>query len=247
MSMIDWFNRPKENPWESARRFRQGDPLASRRIGQQEGEAGDELGGRFQPAEIESPMTAGEQQFEARLAEADQLAQQATENQMQLANVERQARERQAFEAQQQQLQEAGRVTYGADGQPLNVPGSLSGTRQDVLERAGEFIGSPYQLGGKTVKGVDCSGLVMAVYGQAGIDVSQHSASWQGRNIPGARTSVNNLQPGDIVAWKDGSHIAIYAGNGMIVDSSSSGGTRHRQLWAPQDQVYGIRLRFPGE
>jgi cell wall-associated NlpC family hydrolase len=247
MSMIDWFNQPKENPWETARRFRQMDPLASRRIGQQEGDAVDDLGGRFEPTEIETPMTAGEQQFEARLAEADQLAQQETENQMQLATVERQAREREAFEAQEQQVQEANRVTYGADGQPLNVPGNLQGTRQQVLERAGEFIGSPYQLGGKTVKGIDCSGLVMAVYGQAGIDVSQHSAGWQGRNIPGARTSVNNLQPGDIVAWKDGSHIAIYAGNGMIVDASSSGGTRHRQLWAPQNQVYGIKLRFPGE
>ena len=42
MSMIDWFNRPKENPFDSARRFRQGDPLASRRIGQEGLEPGQE-------------------------------------------------------------------------------------------------------------------------------------------------------------------------------------------------------------
>jgi len=244
MSMIDWFNQPKQNPWESARRFRQQDPLASRRIGQQEDVEQDPLQDTFQPSDIETPMTAGEQMFQDRLAEADQIGAQETENQMQLAAVERQRREREDFEAQQQQ---ANRVTYGADGQPLYVPGNLEGTRRDVLERAGEFIGSPYRLGGKSVKGIDCSGLVMAVYGKAGIDVSQHSAGWQGRNIPGARTAVNNLQPGDIVAWKDGSHIAIYAGNGMIVDASSRGGTRHRPLWAPQNQVYGIKLRFPGE
>jgi len=87
----------------------------------------------------------------------------------------------------------------------------------------------------------------MSVYNQAGYDISQHSAGWQGRNIPGVRTSVDNLQPGDIVAWKDGSHIAIYAGNGMIWDAARRTGTSLRQLWAPQSAVYGIKLRFPGE
>jgi cell wall-associated NlpC family hydrolase len=245
MSMIDWFTRPNENPWESARRFRQGDPLSSRRIGQPEEVAEDPLQDRFQPTNIESPMTAGEQAFEARLAEADQLAQQETENQMQLANVERQRRERQAFEAQQAQQQSM--PQYRTDGQPFEVTGNLSGTRQGVLQEAGKYVGSPYAFGGRTVKGIDCSGLVMAVYNKAGYNISQHSAGWQGRNIPGARTSVNNLQPGDIVAWKDGSHIAIYAGNGMIVDASSSRGTSYRPLWAPQSQVYGIKLKFPGE
>jgi cell wall-associated NlpC family hydrolase len=247
MSMIDWFNTPKENPWESARRFRQQDPLASRRIGQQEEVVQDPLQDTFQPTDIETPMTVGEQMFQDRLAEAEEIGAEETENQMRLATVERQSRERQQAEAQQQQQQETGGVTRGADGQPLYVPGNVTGTRQGVLKEASQYIGSPYKLGGKSVKGIDCSGLVMAVYSKAGIDVSQHSAGWQGRNIPGARTAVNNLQPGDIVAWKDGSHIAIYAGNGMIVDSSSSGGTRHRKLWAPQNQVYGIKLRFPGE
>ena len=62
MSMVDWFNRPRENPWESARRFRQTAPLASRRIGQEGVEPGQEdpLADRFQPQDLETPMTAGE-------------------------------------------------------------------------------------------------------------------------------------------------------------------------------------------
>ena len=248
MSMIDWFNRPKENPWESARRFRQGDPLASRRIGQSEESAEDPLQDRFTPEQIEQPMTAGEQAFEQRMAEADAAA--ASEGQMmiQTAQAEQAAREREAFARMQQEARQAQQFPqYRTDGQPFEVTGELTGTRRDVLEKAGSFIGTPYQLGGRTVKGIDCSGLVMAVYNKAGLNVSQHSARWQGRNIPGARTSVNNLQPGDIVAWKDGSHIAIYAGNGMIIDSARSGGTRYRRMWGSPDSVYGIKLTFPGE
>jgi len=254
MSMIDWFNRPRENPWESVRRFRQGDPLASRRIGQEglEQEGEEEFFGRFNPTEIEAPMTVGEQAFEERLAEADELAQREAESAVQLAEMNRQRlmreQQQQQFAGQQGQqyfAQTGQRQTGQQEG--FNVPGNVQGTRQEVLETAGEYIGSPYKLGGRTVKGIDCSGLVMAVYNQYGFDVSQHSVSWQGRNIPGARTAVSNLQPGDLVVWNDTSHIAIYAGNGMIIDASSSGGTRQRRLWTSPDNVYGIRLRFPGE
>ena len=250
MSMIDWFNRPRENPFDSARRFRQGDPLASRRIAQEAAEPGQEdtLRDRFSPVQDDQPMSAGEQAFQQRVAEADAAA--ASEGQMavQTAQLEQAAREREEFARLQQEAEQAQQMpVYRTDGQPFEVSGELTGTRRDVLEKAGSFIGTPYQFGGKTVKGIDCSGLVMAVYNKAGLEISQHSASWQGRNIPGVRTSVNNLEPGDIVAWQGGKHIAIYAGNGMIIDSSSSKGTSYRPLWAPQDQVYGIKLRFPGE
>ena len=167
---------------------------------------------------------------------------------VQAAQAERAAREREEFARLQQEAQQAQQFPqYRTDGKPFEVSGEIQGTRRDVLEEAGKYVGSPYQLGGRTVKGIDCSGLVMAVYNKAGLDVSKHSVSWQGRNIPGARTSVNNLQPGDLVVWKDDTHIAIYAGNGMIIDSSSSGGTRYRKMWGSPDSVYGIKLQFPGD
>lgn len=249
MSMI---GNTRPDPRESVRRFIQTDPLAQRR---------NDFSGTFEQATVplQEPMSASEQAygnqdlFAERLQEAEQMGLAATESAVQLAQRREQEflRQKAAETAQQQQAYTGQGTTSGSFASSeqgnFDVPGNLEGTRREVMQRAGQYIGSPYQLGGKTVKGIDCSGLVMAVYGQAGIDVSQHSAGWQGRNIPGARTSVNNLQPGDIVAWKDGSHIAIYAGNGMIIDASSRGGTRQRPLWAPQNQVYGIKLRFPGE
>lgn len=147
--------------------------------------------------------------------------------------------------------QDSGDVKYGdinAAGRAYKADGTLSDSRNALLKDASSYIGSNYVLGGTTKKGIDCSGLVMAVYNKLGFKVSQHSADWQGDNIPGVRTSVKNLRPGDIVAWKDGSHIAIYAGNGEIIEAANTRvGTVKRKLWAPESAVVGIAVRLPGE
>lgn len=152
---------------------------------------------------------------------------------------------RQAAQRAQQQGQQYGGAPQGRAYTP---DGRLSGSRNRVLQLASGYLGSPYVLGGTTTRGIDCSGLVMMVYNQLGYNITRHSATWQGNNIPGVRTSLRNLRPGDIVAWKDGSHIAIYAGNGQIIESANERvGTVRRNLWAPESAVFGIALRLPGE
>lgn len=146
----------------------------------------------------------------------------------------------------------SGANTQSAGGAPVGqayaANGSLSGSRNKVMQLASGYLGSPYVLGGTTTRGIDCSGLIMMVYNQLGYGISRHSATWQGNNIPGVRTSVNNLRPGDIVAWKDGSHIAVYAGNGEIIEAANERvGTVRRKIWASPGDVYGIALRLPGE
>lgn len=136
----------------------------------------------------------------------------------------------------------------GSAGTAWKPDGSLSDSRNTVLSEASKYLGTPYVLGGKSTKGIDCSGLVMMVYNKLGYNINRHSATWQGRNIPGVRTSIKNLRPGDVVAWKDGSHIAIYAGNGEIIEAANpKRGTLRRKLWAPESAVFGIALRLPGE
>lgn len=105
-----------------------------------------------------------------------------------------------------------------------------------VLETARSFIGTPYVLGGASPSGWDCSGFTQYVYGLHGVYLP-HSASAQG----GYGTVVSDPQPGDLVVWYDGSHIAIYAGNGMIVDAGHEAvGTSERALWT--SSVYYVRL-----
>ena len=253
MSMIG-SNRPtRRNPIQSAEEFIQSDPLAQRK---------NTYSGVFQPATtpLSEPMSASEQAygqpdlFARRMQQAEEIGATATERAVELAE----KREQEMLRERAREATEQARAGYVGQGEgspgfaaseqgDYQVDGDLSQSRQQVVREAQSYAGTPYQLGGRTAQGIDCSGLVMAVYNQAGYDITQHSAGWQGRNIPGVRTSVGNLQPGDIVAWKDGSHIAIYAGDGMIIDASSSRGTSRRRLWAPQSAVYGIKLRFPGE
>lgn len=135
----------------------------------------------------------------------------------------------------------------GGVGRAWTADGRLSSSRNSVLADASSYVGGRYVLGGTTRKGIDCSGLVKMVYGKMGIS-SQHSATWQKNNIPGVRTSFRNLRPGDLVAWKDGSHIAIYAGNGEIIEAANpQRGVVRRRLWANESAVIGIALRLPGE
>lgn len=245
MSMFDPTARSRRNPLQSAKEFIANEPLVRPNT----------FSGEFQPAinPYDDPMAASEQAA-ADLQTIKPDFEQADESQDYTVRFAEAQRQRQALERQQQEQQQFGNyqtasANYGGStgqGVPGNI-GNLSQSRQQVVRETARYAGTPYQLGGRTARGIDCSGLVMAVYNQAGFNVSQHSAGWQGRNIPGVRTSLNNLQPGDIVAWRDGSHIAIYAGNGMIWDASRSKGTSLRPLWTSPTNVYGIKLRFPGE
>lgn len=133
-------------------------------------------------------------------------------------------------------------------GKAWQADGKLSKSRNALLQNASSYLGTPYVLGGRSYKGIDCSGLVMSVYNKFGFNITQHHAGVQGRTIPGVRTGIKNLRPGDIVAWKDGSHIAIYAGNGEIIEAPNPRrGTVRRKLWANPDAVFGIAVRLPGE
>lgn len=143
-------------------------------------------------------------------------------------------------------------VSSGGGGSYRNtyaVPAGVTGSRAQALQNAASYLGSRYVLGGRSKQGIDCSGLVMMAYNPLGFNISRHSASWQRDNIPGVRTNdIGSLRPGDIVAWRDGSHIAVYAGNGEIIEAANERiGTVRRKIWASSSQLVGIKLRFPGE
>lgn len=154
---------------------------------------------------------------------------------------------RQAREQAQQNTQNTGTGSYGNN--TYTVPSGVTGNRAAALQDASRYLGTRYVLGGTSTRGIDCSGLVMMVYNKMGYNITRHSATWQRDNIPGVRTNnINSLRPGDLVAWKDGSHIAIYAGNGEIIEAANERvGTVRRRLWASPSAVVGIKLQFPGE
>ncbi|GEN35914.1 C40 family peptidase [Aneurinibacillus danicus] len=89
--------------------------------------------------------------------------------------------------------------------------------------------------GGAVPKGTtvqDCSSFTQAVFKKIGINIGRNTeAQWT--KAPGIRVSKEQLQPGDLVffkntyksGYKDGvSHVGIYQGNGKFINNSSSKG-----------------------
>ena len=87
-----------------------------------------------------------------------------------------------------------------------------------VAQYALQFVGNPYAWGGSSLtEGTDCSGLVMSVYVQFGIELP-HSSSEQ-RQMGNEVDGLENAQPGDLFFYTDIRHVAIYLGDGMIIHS----------------------------
>jgi cell wall-associated NlpC family hydrolase len=94
-------------------------------------------------------------------------------------------------------------------------------------------IGKPYAWGATGPGSFDCSGLVTYAYRSVGIThLPRSSAAMYGATT---RISRADLRPGDLVFYYSPvSHVAIYIGNGQVVEAPNSGATvRVRALQGP--------------
>jgi gamma-D-glutamyl-L-lysine dipeptidyl-peptidase len=116
-----------------------------------------------------------------------------------------------------------------------------------VVRTARRWMGAPYLWGGVTTGGVDCSGLVQAVFWLHGIALPRDSdqQSRSGERIDAAE-DFSNLLPGDLVFFSESgtrvSHVAISMGGPQIVHSAlTNGGVDVNDLSGDRDLE--IRLR----
>lgn len=104
---------------------------------------------------------------------------------------------------------------------PAPAPAPSAGDQ--IVAAARSAIGAPYGWGAAGPNAFDCSGLTSWAYAQIGKSIPRTS---QGQAAQGTPVPLDQLQPGDIVAYYGGaSHVAIYAGNGVIIDALNSGST----------------------
>jgi len=96
------------------------------------------------------------------------------------------------------------------------------GSGSAIANYACKFVGRPYVWGGTSLtNGADCSGFTMSVYAQFGYSLPHSSAAQSGC---GRSVSLSNLQPGDLIFYRNGSrigHVAMYIGGGRVVHASN--------------------------
>lgn len=137
-------------------------------------------------------------------------------------------------------------VTQVATTQPLAGQAATSATPvsyssdgsigAQAVAIAMQHVGTPYAWGGEAPGGFDCSGLVVYSYGQLGVSLPHSSSALL---HAGTQVSAAEARPGDLV-WTPG-HIAIYAGNGMVVEAVSySTPLSYRAMW--QDNPVFVRV-----
>lgn len=106
---------------------------------------------------------------------------------------------------------------------------NVTGARRDVVSTALAQVGNPYEYGGETPDGFDCSGLVQYAYAHAGVRLPRTTADqWHA----GRHVSLHDARPGDLLFYRvshnwSGLHVGIYVGDGHMVQASTSLGRVH--------------------
>jgi cell wall-associated NlpC family hydrolase len=109
---------------------------------------------------------------------------------------------------------------------PESPPPSAEAAR--VLRTADAYVGTRYVWGGNTPsEGFDCSGFTKYIFAKYHVTLPR-TAREQARAGQAVAADFGALRPGDLMMFAEPgqaiSHVAIYAGDGRIIHSSSSGG-----------------------
>ena len=123
----------------------------------------------------------------------------------------------------------------------------------EIVKAAYSQLGVPYVYGGSSPgTALDCSGLTQYCYAQAGISI-RHGSQWQKEDCLAAGGSVlptSEAQPGDIIWWSGtqglgagagSGHVAIYIGDGKIIEEPAPGKVCRISSLAGRKAAYALR------
>jgi len=114
--------------------------------------------------------------------------------------------------------------SIGANGSSTSV--SYTGPTSTEADKAVAFVysqlGCPYVYGGTGPchMGFDCSGLAQAAWAAAGVAIPRDTyEDWA--ELP--HISASSLEPGDLILYDGEGHVAMYVGDGYIIDAPQTG------------------------
>lgn len=114
--------------------------------------------------------------------------------------------------------------------------GSEEAFRNALAEQAKKYLGTEYRWGGKSGRGIDCSGLVSSAYMQCGVLIYRDAKLMEG--WPMHKIPLEQAKRGDALYFPG--HIALYLGEGRYIHSTGaarSGGVVLNSL-DPADPLY---------
>jgi len=123
-------------------------------------------------------------------------------------------------------------------------------TPDEIIKTARQYLGVPHCMGGTTMKCMDCSGLLVAVFAGHGIQLP-HNSEEQAR-YGKIIAEMENLKKGDLVFFIRSyrtshfiTHSGIYLGNNKFIHTSSSDGVTITSLddpWWKERYIFGTRI-----
>jgi gamma-D-glutamyl-L-lysine dipeptidyl-peptidase len=118
----------------------------------------------------------------------------------------------------------------------------------EIVRIAKQFVNSPYQWGGRSPYGIDCSGLTQVVYKIIGINIPRDAG--QQVKIGETVDFINMVQPGDLAFFDNDeeiiTHVGIIIDNGKILHSSGYvkiESLDHQGIFNLETQKYSHKLR----
>lgn len=132
---------------------------------------------------------------------------------------------------------------------PVATPDQLA-LGERVVEKAKQYIGTPYVYGGSSPSGFDCSGFVKYIYSHFGVSLNRVAAA---QSYNGYAVSADNMMPGDIICFASYggrgyiNHVGIYVGNGQFIHSPRTGYTVCIETLAQSsygNRIAGVRRIF---
>lgn len=122
----------------------------------------------------------------------------------------------------QQQAVESKSIGANGSSAPQTYTGPTSTEAGKAIAFAYSQLGCPYVYGGTGPchSGFDCSGLVQAAWAAAGVQIPRDTyEDWAA--LP--HVSLSSIEPGDLILYNGEGHVAMYVGNGYIIDAPQTG------------------------